>query len=69
LPLTIQSLLNAVVFAAAGILLFGWALRLLARFLPGNLWKQALVDHNMPAAVVLAAVALACGWIIASAVH
>jgi uncharacterized membrane protein YjfL (UPF0719 family) len=67
--MTIQSLLNAVVFAAIGILLFGCALVLLGRLLPGNLWKQALLEHNMPAAVVLAAIALACGWIIAAAVH
>jgi uncharacterized membrane protein YjfL (UPF0719 family) len=67
--MNILSLVSAVLFAAVGILLFGCALVILGGLLPGNLWKQALIERNMPAAVILAAVALACGWIIAAAVH
>jgi putative membrane protein len=67
--MTLQSLGNAILFAAIGILLYGWALVILGRLLPGNLWKQALTDHNMAAAVILAAVALSLGWIVAAAVH
>jgi hypothetical protein len=37
--------------------------------LPGDLWKRALVGDSIAAAIVLGAVALALGWIIAAAVH
>jgi uncharacterized membrane protein YjfL (UPF0719 family) len=67
--MTIASILNAVLFAVVGIIVFAAGLVIVARALPGNLWKQALVDHNLHAAIVLAGIALAIGWIVASAVH
>ena len=60
-----MSLLNAIAFAAAGVLLFAVSFRLLTR----KFWRQALEERNVSAAIVLAAVALALGWIIAAAVH
>jgi putative membrane protein len=67
--MTIASILNALLFAVLGIVVFAVGLLIVARALPGNLWKQALVDHNLHAAIVLAGIALAIGWIVASAVH
>lgn len=69
LIMTIASILNALLFAAVGIVAFAVGLLVVARALPGNLWKQALVDQNLNAAIVLAGIALAIGWIVASAVH
>ena len=60
-----MSLLNAIAFAAAGIVLFAVSFRLLT----GKFWRHALEERNVSAAIVLAAVALALGWIIAAAVH
>jgi uncharacterized membrane protein YjfL (UPF0719 family) len=60
-----MSFLNAIAFGAIGILLFAVSFRLLTR----NLWRQALEERNVSAAIIVAAVALALGWIIAAAVH
>lgn len=58
-------LLNAIAFAAVGIVLFAVSFRLLT----GKFWRQAVDERNVSVAVILAAVALALGWIIAAAVH
>lgn len=67
--MTLASVLNALLFAALGILIFAVALIIVARALPGNLWKQALSERNTHAAIILAGIALAIGWIVAAAVH
>jgi uncharacterized membrane protein YjfL (UPF0719 family) len=58
-------LLNAIAFAAVGIVLFAVSFWLLT----GKFWRQALEERNISVAIILAAVALALGWIIAAAVH
>jgi uncharacterized membrane protein YjfL (UPF0719 family) len=58
-------LLNAIAFAAVGIVLFALSFRLLT----GKFWRQAVEERNVSVAIILAAVALALGWIIAAAVH
>lgn len=67
--MTAASLLNAIVFLAIGILAFGLALFYIGRIMPGNLWKQALEEKDLGAALILAGIALGLGWIIAAAVH
>ena len=67
--MTAASLLNAVVFLAIGIMAFGVALLYIGRAMPGNLWKQALEEKSLGAALILAGIALGLGWIIAAAVH
>ena len=66
--MSFAALPNAVFFAAAGIVIFAIALLALLRVLPGQLWKRAL-EGNMAAALIVAALALAVGWIVAAAVH
>jgi hypothetical protein len=61
--------LNAALFALVGILIFAVGLVLVAKALPGDLWHQALVEKNLGAAIILAGIALALGWIVAAAVH
>jgi uncharacterized membrane protein YjfL (UPF0719 family) len=65
----LSSALNAVLFAVIGIALFAAAFVLVAKALPGNLWRKALEESNLYAAIILAAIALALGWIVAAAVH
>ena len=67
--MTAASLLNAVVFLAIGIVAFGVALLYIGRVMPGNLWKRALDEKDLGAALILAGIALGLGWIIAAAVH
>ncbi|MBV9033658.1 MAG: DUF350 domain-containing protein [Acidobacteriaceae bacterium] len=59
---------NAVVFAVAGIVIFTVALLTILRVLPGQLWSRML-EGNIAAALVVAALTLAIGWIVAAAVH
>ena len=59
---------NAVFFAIAGIVVFAVALITLLRVLPGQLWSRAL-EGSMTAALLMAALILAIGWIVAAAVH
>jgi putative membrane protein len=66
---TATSLINAIVFLAIGIVAFGLALLYIGRLMPGNLWKQALEEKSLGAAVILAGIALGLGWIVAAAVH
>lgn len=63
------TLANALAFVALGILIYGIGLVILVRSLPGNLWKQAVDEHSLPASIVIAGVALGLGWIVAAAVH
>jgi uncharacterized membrane protein YjfL (UPF0719 family) len=63
------SLLNGIIYAIIGVVVFTAAVLILAHSLPGKLWEKALQENNMAAAVVLAALLLALGWIVAAAVH
>jgi uncharacterized membrane protein YjfL (UPF0719 family) len=67
--MTVTSLVNAIVFLAIGVGAFGLALVFIGRAMPGNLWKQALEEKSLNAAVILAGIALGLGWIVAAAVH
>ncbi len=61
--------LNALLFACIGIIVFAVAFVIIAKALPGDLWRQALIEKNVQAAIILAGIALALGWIVAAAVH
>jgi hypothetical protein len=60
---------NALVFLLIGVVVYGVALWTIANSLPGNLWRKALEEKQMGAAIVLAGIALGLGWIVAAAVH
>ncbi len=61
--------LIALLFACIGIIVFAVAFVIIAKALPGDLWRQALIEKNVQAAIILAGIALALGWIVAAAVH
>lgn len=67
--MNIGSLGNALAYAVTGVVVYVVALTLVAHWLPGDLWLQAVREGKLGAAIVLAAIALALGWIIAAAVH
>ena len=67
--MTIGSIFNALLFVAIGIIVFAFSLVIVGKVLPGDLWKAALLEKNREAALLLAAIALALGWIVAAAVH
>ncbi len=62
-------LLNALLFASLGIVVFAAAFAILSRLAPFQLWKEIVEEHNVAAAILAGAVALGLCWIIASAMH
>ena len=61
--------LNALVFAALGILVFVIAFAIVAKLAPFRLWKEIVEERNVAAALLAGAVALGLCWIIAAAMH
>ncbi|HZQ53053.1 MAG TPA: DUF350 domain-containing protein [Bryobacteraceae bacterium] len=67
--MSFKSLANALAYVVTGVVVYAVALLLVGRALPGDLWLQAVREGKLGAAIILAAVALALGWIVAAAVH
>jgi uncharacterized membrane protein YjfL (UPF0719 family) len=61
--------LNGVIFAVSGIILFVLAAAALARISPFDVWREIVQERNMAAAILAGAVALGLCWIIAAAMH
>jgi putative membrane protein len=61
--------LNALLFAGLGVLVFAVAFTILAKLVPIDLWKEIVHEHNVAAAILAGAVALGLCWIIASTMH
>lgn len=62
-------LLNALVFAALGIVIFLAAFFVLDKMTPYALWKEIIEEHNVALAVLVGAMSLGICIIIAAAVH
>jgi uncharacterized membrane protein YjfL (UPF0719 family) len=60
---------NGIIFAALGIVVFVVAFSLVIRLSPLNLWKQIGEERNVAAAILAGAVALGICWIIAATLH
>ena len=68
-PMTEFPILNALIFAGLGVLVFVIAFSLAIRLAPLDLWKEIKEERNVAAAILAAGVALAIGWIIAAVMH
>lgn len=65
----INNVVNAIVYAAIGIVIFAGAFLVLDKATPYNLWKEIVQEHNLALAILLGAMSLGLCVIIASAVH
>jgi len=63
------ALINALIFAGLGIVVFVVAFALVIKLAPLDLWKEIAQERNVAAAILGGAVALGLCWIIASAMH
>ena len=61
--------INALVFAGLGVLVFALAFTTLAKLAPFDLWREIVHEHNVAAAILAGAVALGVCWIIAATMH
>jgi len=67
--MTDYPLINALIFASLGVVVFAVAASILRKLLPFDLWKEIVHEHNVAAAVFAGAVALGICWIIAATMH
>jgi putative membrane protein len=65
----LSNVVNAVVYAAIGIVIFAGAFLIIDKVTPYNLWKEIVQEHNTALAILLGAMSLGICVIIASAVH
>ena len=65
----LANVVNAVVYAAIGIVIFALAFVVIDKVTPYNLWKEIVQEHNTALAILLGAMSLGICVIIASAVH
>ena len=65
----ISNVLNAIMFAAIGIVIFAGAFVVIDKVTPYNLWKEIVQEHNTALALLLGTMSIGICIIIASAVH
>ena len=65
----LNNVVNAVVYAAIGIVIFASAFLVLDKVTPYNLWKEIVQEHNTALAILLGGMSLGICVIIAAAVH
>ena len=63
------NVVNAIVYAGIGIVIFFGAFLILDKVTPYDLWKEIVQEHNLALAILLGAMSLGICVIIASAVH
>jgi uncharacterized membrane protein YjfL (UPF0719 family) len=61
--------INAIVYAVLGILIFIIAFAIIDRMTPYHLWKEIVEDKNVALAVLIGAMSIGMCIIIAAAVH
>jgi putative membrane protein len=69
MSIQISNVVNAVVYAAIGIVIFAGSFLVLDKLTPYNLWKEIVQEHNLALAILLGAMSLGLCLIIAAAVH
>ena len=62
-------LLNAIVYAVLGILIFGGAFALIDRMTPYDLWREIVENKNTALAIMIGAMSIGVCIIIAASVH
>ncbi len=62
-------IVNALLYAGLGILVFIAAFSAVSKIVPFDLWKEIVHEHNVAVAILAGAVALGLCWIIAATMH
>ena len=63
------ALLNAIVYALLGILIFVIAFAIIDKLTPYHLWKEIVEEKNVALAILVGAMSIGMCFIIAMAVH
>lgn len=62
-------LLNALIYALLGIVIFLFSFLIIDKMTPYHLWKEIVEDKNVALAILIGAISLGMCIIIAAAVH
>ena len=65
----LNSVVNAIVFALLGIVVFTVAFVVMDKLTPYHLWKEVVQEHNTALAILVGAMSIGISIIIAAAVH
>jgi len=69
MSIQLNNVVNAVLYAAIGIVIFAGSFLIIDKVTPYNLWKEIVQEHNTALAILFGAMSLGICIIIASAVH
>ena len=64
-----EALVNAIVYAMLGIVIFAISFITIDKLTPHDLWREIVEEKNIALAIIVGFMALAMGIIIAAAVH
>ena len=65
----VGNIINALVFALIGIVIFTVAFWVMDKMTPYHLWKEIVQEHNQALAILVGALSIGICIIIAAAVH
>ncbi len=65
----VHALLNAIVYAVLGIVIFGGAFVLIDKLTPQDLWREISEEKNVALAILVGLMSLGVCIIIAAAIH
>jgi len=63
------AVLNGLIFAFLGVLVFVVSIWVVSKLAPFDLWKQIVEERNVAVAIFAGAVALGICWIVAATMH
>lgn len=67
--ISLKYMVASVVYSALGIAILSTTFMVFDKITPGDMWKEIVHEKNLPLAITLAAMTLAVGQIVASAIH
>ncbi|MBX9669972.1 MAG: DUF350 domain-containing protein [Candidatus Obscuribacterales bacterium] len=65
----LNHIVSAIVYAGLGIAILCASFVIFDWITPGKMWKEIVEEKNLPLAITLAAMTIAVGNIVASAIH
>ncbi len=65
----VANIVNALVFAFIGVMVFVVAFIVMDKLTPYHLWKEIVQEHNMALAILVGAMSIGICIIIAAAIH
>ncbi len=67
--ITGKYILAAIAYSFLGLLILSFSFIVFDKLTPGALWKEIILERNLPLSIIAAAFTLAIAQIIASAIH